>query len=100
MVRKKVPSELEKAEIKLRDLMGRRDALNEQANVHRQERDQLHEQKRTLTAEMRDLKAERDANVREMRAHKGTRNELQSRAKKLIDFRRQVRGKVKGSVTG
>lgn len=100
MVRKKVPSELEKAEIKLNDLIGRRNALNEQANVLRQERDQLHEQKRTLSAEMRNLKLERDTIVRDMRAHKTTRNKLQTDAKKLIDFRRQVRGKVKGSVTG
>lgn len=100
MVRRKVPSELEKAEIKLDDLVGRRDALNGQASVLRQERDQLHEQKRGLSAEMRNLKAERDEIVRRMRAHKETRNELQARAKKLIDFRRQVRGKVKGSVAG
>lgn len=98
MVRRKVPSELEKAEIKLRDLMDRRDALNSEANIHRQERDQLHEQKRTLAGELRTLKDERDAVVQEMRGHKGKRNEYQARAKHLIEARRQVRGKVRGSV--
>lgn len=98
MVRKKVPSELEKAEIKLGDLMNRRDALNAQASVHRQERDRLHEQKRTLAAEMRAVKDGRDAAVREMREHKTKRNGYQARAKQLIERRRQSRGKFKGSV--
>lgn len=100
MVRRKVPSELEKAEIKLSDLMGRRDVLNVQANVHRQERDQLHERKRVLAAEVRTLKDARDAFVRDMRTHKGARNELQTKAKRLVDLRREFRGKVKENVTG
>ncbi len=98
MVRKKVPSELEKAEVKLRDLMDRRDALNQEANLHRQERDTLHEQKRTLAAEMRTLKDARDALVQQMRSHKAKRNEYQSKARQLIDLRRKARGRVKGSV--
>ena len=98
MVRKKVPTELEKAEIKLRDLMDKRDMLNEEANIHRHERDQLHEQKRGLAADLRKLKDERGAFVEEMRAHKAKRNEYQAKAKHLIDLRRQMRGKVKGGV--
>jgi len=100
MVRRKVPSELEKAEVKLGDLVNKRDNFNEQAHVLRQERDQLHEQKRGLSAEMRNLKGERDALVRKMRVHKGARNELQTKAKNLVDLRRQFRGKVKENVTG
>lgn len=100
MVRKKVPSELDKAEIKLRTLIERRDASNEEANVHRQERDHLHEQKRTLAAELRKLKEERDAVVHEMRDHKGRRNELQREAKALLELRRNARGRVRGNVTG
>jgi len=100
MVRKKVPSELEKAEIKLGDLVNKRDQLNDQAHVTRQERDQLHEKKRSVSAEVRTLKAERDALVRKMRAHKGARNELQTKAKNLVDIRRQFRGKMKEDVTG
>ena len=98
MVRKKVPTELEKAEIKLRDLMDRRDILNAEANAHRQERDQLHEQKRVVAADLRRLKDERDAVVRELREHKGKRNGLQAKARDLIDLRRKARGRVKGSV--
>ena len=98
MVRKKVPTELEKAEIKLRDLMDRRDVLNQEANIHRHERDQLHEQKRGLAADLRKLKDERGAFVDEMRAHKAKRNQYQSKAKHLIDLRRQLRGRVKAGV--
>jgi uncharacterized coiled-coil DUF342 family protein len=98
MVRRKVPNELEKAEVKLGDLMNKRDNLNEQANVLRQERDQLHEQKRDIAAGMRKLKDERDAFVRKMRVHKGARNDLQTKAKRLVDLRRQTRGKVTGDV--
>jgi len=98
MVRKKVPTELDKAEIKLRVLMQRRDTFNEEANVHRQERDQLHEQKRVLAAELRKLKDERSAVVQEMRAHKAKRNEHQAKAKGLIDVRRKMRTRGKGNV--
>ncbi|HKZ63220.1 MAG TPA: hypothetical protein VJ400_02140 [Thermoplasmata archaeon] len=98
MVRRKVPSELDKAEIKLGDLISRRDALNDEANLHRRERDQLHEQKRVLASEMRKLKDERDAAVHEMRAHKAKRNELQLKAKGLIEARRKARGKVRDGV--
>jgi len=42
MVRRKEKSELEQAEIKLESLIQRRDALNAQAAVSREERDLLH----------------------------------------------------------
>jgi uncharacterized coiled-coil DUF342 family protein len=100
MVRKKVPTELDRAEIKLRTLMDRRDALNEDAHLIRQERDQLHEQKHGLSDEMRKLKDERDAFVRQMRSHKNVRNDLQDKARKLIDLRRKFRGKGRGNVAG
>ena len=100
MVRKKVPDELEKAEVKLGDLVNKRDNLNDQAHILRQERDQLHENKRGLAEDMRTFKGERDRLVKEMRVHKGARNELQTKAKKLVDLRREFRGQVKGSVAG
>ncbi len=98
MVRKKEPSELDKAEIKLGSLVERRNLFNDEASARRQERDQLHEQRRILSAEMRKLKDERDAVVRELRIHRAARNELQAKAKDLIDMRRKVRGRSKGNV--
>ena len=45
MVRRKEKSELEQAEIKLESLIQRRDALNAESAVSREERDLLHHQK-------------------------------------------------------
>src|SRR5213594_1801172 len=48
MVRKKTLSELDQAEIKLQSLFEKRDALNQEAQLLRQERDLVHEKKRKL----------------------------------------------------
>jgi len=100
MVRKKVPTELDKAEIKLRTVLDRRDAFNDEANARRQERDQLREQKRTLAVEFRKMKDDQSAILQELRKHKTVRNALQAKAKDLIEQRRRVRGKVKGAQVG
>jgi len=68
MVRKKVPTELDKAEVRLHALIERRNAFNDEANARRQERDQLHEQKRTLAAEFRTMKDEQGGILKELRA--------------------------------
>jgi len=98
MVRKKVPTELDKAEVRLHALIERRNAFNDEANARRQERDQLHEQKRTLAAEFRTMKDEQGGILKELRAHKTARNGLQAKARNLIELRRKVRGKIKGRV--
>jgi len=53
MVRKKTLSELEQAEIKLQSLFEKRDALNQEAQLLRQERDLVHEKKREAGAKLR-----------------------------------------------
>src|SRR5438093_3940886 len=100
MVRKKVPTELDKAEIKLRPVLVRRDAFNYEAKARSQERDQLHEQKRSLAGEFRKMKEDQSAILQELRKHKTVRNALQAKAKDLIEQRRRVRGKVKGARVG
>lgn len=94
MVRKKTRTELELAEIKYRNLIEKRDALNEEAKVFREERDALNEERRELNEEMKTLKEQRDALVAEMRLHKKERNECQRKAKELIEFRRKKRKEV------
>lgn len=94
MPRKRTPSELEKAELKLRSLLDKRDELNEQANIVRQERDLLHKNRRQVADRMREHKRKRDALVKEMRAHKLTRNKLHKEARDLIETKRKMRGKV------
>ena len=98
MARKKLPSELEKAEIKLRTLLDKRDDLNEQANVVRQERDLLHNQRRELADTMRDLKVKRDEFVRQMRSHKLLRNKLHNEARDLIETKRKLRGRFNNRI--
>jgi uncharacterized coiled-coil DUF342 family protein len=98
MGRKKVPSELELAEVKYQNLLDKRDGYNDEARVLREDRDLLHAQARGLREEMRALRERRDALVAVMRQHKGRRNELQGKAKDLIALKRKLKGKVKGSV--
>ncbi|MCK4366790.1 MAG: hypothetical protein KAW84_02445 [Thermoplasmata archaeon] len=98
MVRKKSKSELNVAEIKYRSLLDRRDELNAEASVPRDERDTLNKQKRELIDKMQELKKKRDSLVAEMRKHKSKRNELQKRAKELIGLRRGKRRDFKTSL--
>jgi len=100
MPRKKVPTELEKAELKLRSILDRRDELNEQANLVRQERDLLHNQRRETADGMREIRDKRDDFVKQMRAHKAVRNKLHDQARALIDTRRKLRGKNPMNVGG
>src|SRR2546422_742693 len=67
MVRKKTLSELDQAEIKLQSLFEKRDALNQEAQLLRQERDLVHEKKREIGAKLRTLKADQDKIAKEIK---------------------------------
>jgi len=88
MVRRKEKSELDQAEIKLESLIQRRDALNSEASVFREERDLLNREKKAVVDQMRGLRDERDHLVQEMRAHRDKR------------LKRKVRGQVHTSISG
>src|SRR5438132_13771746 len=92
MVRKKTLSELDQAEIKLQSLLEKRDALNREAQLLRQERDLVHETKRQIGATLRGLKDRRASFAGEARKHRQTRDELQAKAKALIEMKRKLRG--------
>jgi uncharacterized coiled-coil DUF342 family protein len=92
MVRKKTVSELEQAEIKLQSLLEKRDALNQEAQLLRKERDLVHEKKRELTGKLRELKDRRASFAAEARFHRARRDELQAKAKGLIAMKRKMRG--------
>src|SRR5256885_15088776 len=55
MVRKKTLSELDQAELKLQSLLEKRDALNQESALLRQERDLVHEKKLAIGATVRVL---------------------------------------------
>ena len=91
MVRKKTLSELQQAEIKLESLLERRDALNQEAQQARTERDMVHEKKRELSAQLREIKDRRGDLVARARAHRAKRDEFQAKAKSLIELKRKLR---------
>src|SRR5207245_10356448 len=92
MVRKKTLSELDQAEIKLQSLLEKRDALNQEAALLRQELDLVHETKREIGAKLRGLKDRRASFAGEARRHREKRDELQAKAKALIEMKRKLRG--------
>ena len=91
MVRKKTFSELDQAEIKLQSLLERRDALNQEAHLFRQERDLVHEKKREVGDTLRALKDRRASFAADARRHREKRDELQGKAKAFIDMKRKLR---------
>ncbi len=91
MVRKKTLSELQQAEIKLESLLEKRGALNQEAQLARQERDMVHEKKRELSATLREIKDRRGALASDARAHRAKRDEFQGKAKALIELKRKLR---------
>ncbi len=93
MVRKKTLSELEQAEIKLESLLEKRDALNQEAQLARQERDMVHEKKRELSAKLREIKERRGALAAQAREHRAKRDEFQAKAKSLIELKRKLRSR-------
>jgi phosphoserine phosphatase len=98
MVRKKSKTELQIAEVKFKSLLDKRDELNAEARVPRDERNTLNRQKRDLIDEMREFRDKRDSLVKEMRKHKSKRNDLQRRAKELIGLKRGKRRDFKTSL--
>lgn len=91
MVRKKTLSELDQAEIKLQSLLERRDALNQEAQLMRQERDLVHEKKREVGDTLRALKDRRASFAADARRHREKRDELQAKAKAFIEMKRKIR---------
>ncbi len=99
MVRKKTLSELDQAEIKLESLLEKRDALNQEAQLARRERDMVHDKKREMSAKLRGLKDRRAAFASQARMHRSNRDEFQAKAKALIDLRRKMHSQTGASVT-
>jgi len=96
--RKSKRSEHESAERIFSDLIGKRDDQNRRATELREERDNVHGQKRDLIERMTALKAERDSLNEEMRKHKERRNEYQKKGKVLIERKKSVARNIDGSL--
>src|SRR5437879_3770770 len=74
------------------DLFEKRDALNQEAQLLRQERDLVHEKKREIGAKLRALKDRRASCGGEARGRREERSERQAKAKALIEMKRKLRG--------
>lgn len=81
----------EAAEKRLRRLVDRRNELNEEAKIAREERDHVNEERRRILDELRSLLEKRRSVNEELQVHKRRRNELQARAKGLIELKKAKR---------
>src|SRR2546427_8279763 len=91
MVRKKTLSELDQAEIKLQSLFEKRDALNQEAQLLRQERDLVHEKKREIGAKLRALKDRRASFAGDARRHRERRDAVPAEGKGPNEIERKLR---------
>lgn len=98
MPRRKVLSELQRAEVRYRHLLEKRDALNREAAALRGERDLVHGKGAEIREALRPLLESHRALLEEVRSHKARRNDLQARAKELIALKRQLRGRLQGDL--
>jgi uncharacterized coiled-coil DUF342 family protein len=95
---KEIREELEKSEQKYQGLKEKRDELNQQAKLIRDERNMLHEEKKKLIEKMKELRNKRDENTKIMRQHKEKRNSFQKQGKELIAEKQTGRKKREKSL--
>ncbi len=86
--------QIKDSEKKFQSYIEKRNELNDEARLLREERDMIHKSKKEQKEEIEKLKKERDELVEEMREHKKIRNKLQKEAKKLIEAKRKRKGEV------
>lgn len=98
MARRKEADERERAEVRLRYLLEKRDALNDEARSLRKERDRVNAKKAGVLEEYRALRDTHRQRVAAVRAHKARRDELQAEAKKLIRLKRTLKGRLRGGL--
>ncbi|MEM3852196.1 MAG: hypothetical protein QXP70_04270 [Methanomassiliicoccales archaeon] len=82
--------ELKRAEEKYHALLDKRDRLNSEAAEIRKVRDMLNEQRKTLFSSIIDIRKSVSEKVTELNKHKNARNEFNSKARELIQLKRQL----------
>jgi len=86
--------QIKDSEKKFQSYIEKRNELNDEARLLREERDMIHKSKKEQKEEIDKLRKERDELVEKMREHKKIRNKLQKEAKKLIEAKRKKKGEV------
>lgn len=85
------------AEVRLRKIIERRNALNDEARQAREARDTINGERRRIYDECQQLMAERAKLADQIKEHKAKRNAAQARAKQLIALKQEKR---KGAIGG
>lgn len=80
--------ERENLEKKADMFVQKRNEMNDQARLHREERDLLNTKRQELMGKMDVIKQERDGHNKQLREHKEKRNDYQAQAKLLIQKQR------------
>ena len=91
-------AELDNLERRFHEHLQKRNELNQQAKLMREERDQLNEARRGFLGKLDGLKKERDHYNALVREHKAKRNEYQATAKALIAEKSKKKGDFKPTV--
>ncbi len=94
IAKKKKREEAQNAERRYRELLDKRDALNQQSRLARDRRNALNEQKGILLDEVQELKKQKDALVGTRREHITLRDRFHSQAKALIAEKRKRTAKI------
>lgn len=90
----KEEKELENAENRYNALIEKRNELNKDGQLLREERDSLHNEKKTHLDEMQGIKEKRYELNKVLQTHKRARNEHQRKAKELIALKKKKSGNV------
>jgi uncharacterized coiled-coil DUF342 family protein len=92
--KKKELEQIRNSEKKFQSYISRRNELNDNAKMLREERDMLNAKHKEIKEDMKKHRGERDSLVAKMKDHKKLRNELQQQAKELIKARKQKKGEM------
>ncbi|HVL87527.1 MAG TPA: hypothetical protein VM681_05935 [Candidatus Thermoplasmatota archaeon] len=93
---KEPPGAREVAETRFRRLLERRNELNAQAKIAREERDAMQEARRRILADVQGLVEERRRFHEQLAVHKARRTEHQTRARQLLEIKKAKRAGASG----
>jgi len=91
---KKLRSILNNAQKKYQALIERRDALHEEANAFKVERNRVNDKKKKLVEQMKEYKTKRNECTKKMKEHKQKRDQAHNQAKSLIKYKRDKSNQI------
>lgn len=98
-IQKKPKSEIKLAEERFQSCVTKRNAFNDEARSHRDERNALHDQRNKVMEEIMTHRDEMKSNTGTKAKHQSARNNAQEKARRLIELKQQKRKGKKGAKT-